>query len=53
MSDTKLTWPGKKTEVDRIILPFQTVEVINKPREKQNNYLKIGLRIIQRTGKIC
>jgi len=35
MSDTKLTWPDKKTEVDRIILPFQTVEVINEPREKQ------------------
>ena len=35
MSDTELIWPDKKTEVDRIILPFQTVEVINEPREKQ------------------
>ena len=35
MPDTELIWPDKKTEVDRIILPFQTVEVINEPREKQ------------------
>ena len=35
MPDTELIWPDKRTEVDRIILPFQTVEVINEPREKQ------------------
>jgi len=53
MPDTELIWPDKRTEVDRIILPFQTVEVINEPREKQKRSMKIGLRIIPRTGEIC
>lgn len=35
MPDTELIWPNKRTDVDRIILPFQTVEVINEPRERQ------------------
>lgn len=32
---TELKWDGKRTSVDRIILPFQEVEIINQPREKQ------------------
>lgn len=36
---TELVWPDKKTEVDRIVLPFQTVETINKPRVKQEQLL--------------
>lgn len=32
---TELTWPGKSTEVDRVVLPFQTVETVNKPRVEQ------------------
>jgi DNA modification methylase len=31
---TELRWKDKRTEVDRIILPFQPVEVVNEPREK-------------------
>lgn len=26
---TGLYWKGKKTEVDRVVLPFQTIETIN------------------------
>lgn len=29
---TGLYWGGKKTEVDRIVLPFQTIETINESR---------------------
>ncbi len=30
-----LVWPGKRTEVERVVLPFQTVETVNKPRVDQ------------------
>jgi DNA modification methylase len=29
---TGLYWPGKRSEVDRVILPFQTVETINESK---------------------
>ncbi len=29
---TGLYWKGKKTEVDRVVLPFQTIEIINESR---------------------
>jgi len=29
---TGLYWKGKKTEVDRVVLPFQTIETINESR---------------------
>lgn len=32
VNQTGLYWPGKRTEVDRIILPFQAVETINESK---------------------
>jgi adenine specific DNA methylase Mod len=32
VNQTGLYWPDKRTEVDRIILPFQTVETINESK---------------------
>ncbi len=32
INQTGLYWPGKRTEVERIILPFQTVETINESK---------------------
>ena len=29
---TELVWPGKRTEVERVALPFQVVETINVSR---------------------
>ena len=29
---TELIWPGKRKEVERVELPFQTIETINLPR---------------------
>ena len=29
---TELVWPGKRTEVERVALPFQVVETINQSR---------------------
>lgn len=29
---TELVWPGKRKEVERVELPFQTIETINLPR---------------------
>ena len=30
----ELRWKGKKREVERISLPFQTVETVNAPTER-------------------
>ncbi len=35
ITSTELVWPGKRTEVERVVLPFQTVETVNKPRVDQ------------------
>ncbi len=32
VNQTGLYWPGKRTEVERVILPFQTVETINESK---------------------
>lgn len=32
VNKTELVWPGKRTEVERVELPFQTIETINLPR---------------------
>lgn len=39
---TGLYWQGKKTEVDRIILPFQTIETINESRATREKEKKSG-----------
>lgn len=31
---TELIWPGKTTEVERVVLPFQSVEQIDEPRDE-------------------
>ena len=30
--ETELIWPGKTTEVERVVLPFQSIEHIDEPR---------------------
>jgi len=45
---TGLYWQGKKTEVERISLPFQTIETINESRvtrekDKETPLLKRGV----------
>ncbi|HEY8692066.1 MAG TPA: hypothetical protein VIR57_04925, partial [Chloroflexota bacterium] len=30
----RLKWDGKRTQVERIQLPFQIIETVNEPREK-------------------
>ena len=32
INKTRLVWPGKRKEVERVELPFQTIETINLPR---------------------
>ena len=32
VNQTGLYWPGKRTEVERVILPFQTVETVNESK---------------------
>jgi hypothetical protein len=44
---TGLYWQGKRTEVERISLPFQTIETINESRatrEKKKDTLLLGLK---------
>jgi hypothetical protein len=31
-TETELIWPGKTTEVERVVLPFQSIEHIDEPR---------------------
>lgn len=32
VSETELIWPGKTSEVERVVLPFQSIEHIDEPR---------------------
>lgn len=32
--ETELIWPGKTTEVERVVLPFQSIEHIDEPRSE-------------------
>jgi site-specific DNA-methyltransferase (adenine-specific)/adenine-specific DNA-methyltransferase len=44
---TGLYWQGKRTEVERISLPFQTIETINESRatrEKEKDTLNRGMK---------
>ena len=36
---TELIWPGKRKEVERVELPFQTIETINLPRGARQDEL--------------
>ncbi|BCX14580.1 MAG: site-specific DNA-methyltransferase [Patescibacteria group bacterium] len=36
---TELVWPGKRKEVERVELPFQTIETINLPRGTRQDEL--------------
>ena len=38
---TGLVWEGKRTEVDRVSLPFQPVETVNEPRKEEGS---LGIR---------
>jgi len=40
---TELVWPGKRKEVERVELPFQTIETINLPRGKRQESIFDGL----------
>ena len=39
---TELVWPGKRKEVERVELPFQTIETINLPRGMRQEELFSG-----------
>lgn len=39
---TELVWPGKRKEVERVELPFQTIETINLPRGTRQEELFDG-----------
>ena len=38
----ELVWPGKTTEVTNIVLPFQTIEVVDEPRTEKPSGTKSG-----------
>jgi len=44
---TGLYWQGKKTEVERIVLPFQTIETINESRATREKEKKIGRELFK------
>lgn len=39
---TGLYWQGKNTEVERVVLPFQTIETINESRTTREKEKKVG-----------
>ena len=52
---TDLYWQEKKTEVERIVLPFQTIETINESRatwEKEKKSLTDGKMNKINTGSV-
>ena len=44
---TGLYWKGKKTEVDRVVLPFQTIETINESRATREREKKISIGLFK------
>lgn len=44
---TGLYWQGKRTEVERIVLPFQTIETINESRATREKEKKTGADIFK------
>lgn len=37
IKQTGLYWPGKRTEVEKVILPFQTVETVNESKKDRDD----------------
>ena len=44
---TGLYWKGKKTEVDRVVLPFQTIETINESRATREREKKVSIGLFK------
>jgi DNA modification methylase len=44
---TGLYWKGKKTEVERVVLPFQTIETINESRATREREKKVSIGLFQ------
>jgi len=44
---TGLYWQGKKTEVERVALPFQTIETINESRATREREKKVGMDLFK------
>ena len=44
---TGLYWKGKKTEVDRVVLPFQTIETINESRATREREKKVSISLFK------
>ena len=44
---TGLYWKGKKTEVDRVVLPFQTIETINESRTTREREKKVSIGLFK------
>ena len=44
---TGLYWQEKKTEVERVVLPFQTIETINESRATREREKKVGMDLFK------
>ena len=44
---TGLYWKGKKTELDRVVLPFQTIETINESRATREREKKVSIGLFK------
>ena len=40
--EVELLWNGKNSEITNIVLPFQTIEIVDEPREESSNSSKFG-----------
>ena len=47
---TGLYWKGKKTEVERVVLPFQTIETINESRATREREKVEGRSLFKNQG---
>ena len=41
--EVELVWNGKSSEVCNIVLPFQVIEQVDKPRTEQDTHLQMSL----------
>jgi len=40
--EVELVWQGKSSEITSVVLPFQSIEQIDEPRQEQTSYKQIG-----------
>lgn len=49
----ELVWPGKRSDVERVRLPFQTIERVNDARRSREGQPDFGIDIDPKMGGVA